>query len=189
MPLIQLDAVPALVVIDLQKGVVAMPTQPHSAADVLSRSTRLAQAFRERGLPVVLVNVAGVAPGRTDAVINLSGMPADWAELSPDLGLQPSDHRVTKHRIGAFLGTDLDAYLRGRGVTQVIISGISTSMGVESTARSAHDLGYNVVIAADAMADRSEEMHRRSVENVFPRISEVSSSEEILQKLAGHQAH
>ena len=86
----------------------------------------------------------------------------------PELHGQPADHIVTKQRWGAFLGTDLDAYLRGQGVTQVVLTGIATSAGVESTARSASDLGYHVTLVVDAMTDRSAEAHRHSVEAIFP---------------------
>jgi nicotinamidase-related amidase len=182
MPLTQLDPRPALVVIDLQKGITAVPTV-HPSSEVIARAARLARAFRERGLPVVLVNVAGRAPGRTDAGAPSFQPTPDWAELVPELDPQPGDHRVTKHRPGAFLGTDLDAYLRGQGVTQIVLAGISTSIGVESTARSAYDLGYNVVLAVEAMTDRSADAHRHSVETIFPRLGETAATEDVLERL------
>ncbi len=169
MPLTQLDDVSALVVIDLQKGIVGVPTaQP--ADEIVARAAGLAQAFRERGLPVVLVNVAGRAPGRTESGAPKLTFSPDWTELVPELGALPTDLRITKTCFGAFLGTSLDAELRKRGVTQIVLAGISTSIGVESTARSAYDLGYNVTLVVDAMTDRSPEMHRHSVEKVFPRL-------------------
>jgi nicotinamidase-related amidase len=183
MPLTKLDAVAALIVIDLQKGIVGVPTaQPSS--EIVGRAALLARVFRQRGLPVVLVNVAGRAPGRTDAVApNFTPAP-DWAELVPELEAQAGDYLVTKQRVGAFLGTSLDEYLRQRGVTQVFIAGISTSFGVESTARSAYDLGYNVVFVGDAVTDRDAEAHRHSVEKIFPRLGEVESAENVLNAMA-----
>lgn len=182
MPLTQLDDVTALVVIDLQKGVTAMAAQ--AAGEVVSRSARLARAFREKRLPVVLVHVAGAAPGRTDTPRpNFASFPADFTELVPELERQPSDHIVTKHSFGAFINTDLDDYLRKRGVTQVVLTGISTSVGVESTARSLYDAGYNVTFAVDAMADRVPENHRHSIEKTFPRLGESGSTEEVLRLL------
>ncbi len=166
MPLTKLDTTVALVVIDLQKGIVGMPTV-HPAGEIIGRVAQLARAFRQRGLPVVLVNVAGRAPGRTEAGIPKFSFPPDWAELVPELEQHPSDYTVTKQRWGAFLGTSLDDYLRKRGVTQIVLAGISTSIGVESTARSAYDLGYNVALAVDAMTDRDADAHRHSVENDF----------------------
>lgn len=183
MPLTKLDNIPALIVIDLQKGVVGLPTV-HAVGEVVERTARLARAFRARGLPVVLVNVSGRAPGRTDAGPPDFPFPDGWSEIIPELQLQPSDHLVTKQRWGAFLGTDLNDYLRGRGVTQVILTGIATSAGVESTARSAHDLGYNVALVVDAMTDRDADAHRHSVEKVFPRLGESAATDEVLKLLA-----
>jgi nicotinamidase-related amidase len=185
MPLTQLDSVTALVLIDLQKGIVALPTA-HPPAEIVSRSVRLAKAFREKKLPVVLVNVAGAASGRTDSPKrNPAAFAADFAELVPELERQPSDHLVTKHSFGAFLNTDLDGYLRRRGVTQIVFAGIATSIGVESTARSAYDLNYNVTFAVDAMTDLVAENHRHCIEKTFPRLGETGSTEDVLRLLNG----
>jgi nicotinamidase-related amidase len=181
MALTQLDERAALVVIDLQKGIAGML----DSGEVVRRSAELARAFRAKGLPVVLVNVAGRAPGRTEAGIPKGlTFALDWAELVPELEPQASDLLVTKHRVGAFLGTNLDALLRERGVTQVFVTGIATGSGVESTARSAYDLGYNVVFVVDAMADRDPEIHRHCVEKVFPKLGERETTEGVLKKLS-----
>jgi nicotinamidase-related amidase len=182
MPLTKLDTVAALIVIDLQKGIAAIPTV-HPMGEVIARSARLAAAFRERGLPVVLVNVAGAAPGRTDAGPRNFSFPPDWTEFVPELAPQPGDHIVTKMRVGAFHGTDLDSYLRGRGVTQVVITGVATSFGVESTARSAYDLGYNVMLVVDAMTDRDADAHKHCLEKIFPRIAETGTTDQLLELL------
>jgi nicotinamidase-related amidase len=129
MPLTRLDTNPALIVIDLQKGVTSVPTV-HPIAGIIDRSAQLARAFRERGLPVVLVNVSGPAPGRTDAGTPKYSFPPDWTELVPELEQHLDDHLVTKQRWGAFLGTDLDETLRGRDVTQLFITGVATSISV-----------------------------------------------------------
>jgi nicotinamidase-related amidase len=185
MPLTKLDPTSALVVIDLQKGIVGMPTA-HPIAEILANTTKLVRAFRERNLPVVLVNVTGQAPGRTDAGRrNLADFPPDWTELVPELEQHPTDYLVSKQRIGAFIGTSLDEYLRQRGATQIVLAGVATSVGVESTARSAHDHGYHVVLVTDAMTDLSLENHRHSVEKVFPRIGESDSTQSVLKFLAG----
>lgn len=184
MALTQIDDVAALVVIDLQKGIIALTTsQP--TTEVIDRSVQLARAFRERGWPVILVNVAGMAPGRTDVKRNFSA-PPDWAELVPELDRQSSDYTVTKMQIGAFYGTALEQILRRRGVTQVFLAGISTSAGVEATARNAYDRGYNVVLVVDAMTDRDVGAHQHSVENVFPRIAETATTDEVLAQLERH---
>lgn len=180
-PLTTLDTTAALVVIDLQKGI-SLPTV-HPVEEVIERSAQLAHAFRKRGWPVVLVNVTARAPGRTEAVVPRA-LPPDWAELAPELERQPGDHLVSKQRWGAFLGTGLDEYLRQRKVTQVFLAGVSTSAGVESTARSAYDLGYNVVLVTDAMTDRNIEAHRHSIENVFPRLGETDTTQNVLKAMA-----
>jgi nicotinamidase-related amidase len=184
MPLTQLDTAAALIVIDLQKGIVGMPTV-HPTGEIVARSAQLARAFRERGLPVVLVNVTAAAPGRTDAGRFQRSLPPDFAELVPELEQQPDDYVVSKQRVGAFIGTSLDEILRQRGVTQVFLTGVATSAGVEATARSAHDYGYNVVLVVDAMTDRNAEAHSYSVEKTFPRIGETDTTENVLKLLRG----
>jgi nicotinamidase-related amidase len=182
MPLTTLDTIPALVVIDLQKGVVGLPTV-HPMAEIVGRTAQLARAFRERGLPAVLVNASGRAPGRTDAGVPKFSFPPDWIDLVPELEQQPGDHIVTKQRWGAFLGTTLDDYLRQRAVTQIVLTGVATSAGVESTARSAYDLGYNVALVVDAMTDRDADTHRHSVEKIFPRLGETGITDSVLKLL------
>jgi nicotinamidase-related amidase len=183
MPLTKLDTNAALVVIDLQKGIVSVPTV-HPVGEIIGRTARLARAFRERGWPVVLVNVTGAAPGRTDAGRPRLSLSGDWAELVPELEQQPSDHLISKERWGAFLGTELDQYLRERGMTQIFLTGVSTSAGVESTARSAYDLGYNVVLVVDAMTDRNADAHSNSIERVFPRLGETETTDNVLKAMA-----
>jgi nicotinamidase-related amidase len=183
MPLTKLDATPALVVIDLQKGVVGIPTV-HPIGEIIGRTAKLARAFRERGLPVVLVNVSGAAPGRTDAARPKFSFPDDWTELVPELEQHPGDYLVTKQRWGAFIGTTLDDYLRRRGVAQVFLAGVATSIGVESTARGAYDHGYNVALVVDAMTDRDPEAHRHCVEKIFPRMGETATSDDVLKLLS-----
>ena len=180
--MITLDTNAALIVIDLQKGVAGIATA-HPMSEIIGRAAQLARAFRERGLPVVLVNVDGPAPGRTDAPRPKFAFPADWTELVPELDPQPGDVFITKQRWGAFLGTDLDNILRGRGVTQVVLTGVATSAGVESTARSAFDLGYNVALVIDAMTDRDGDAHRYCVEKLFPRLGETDTTDGVLKLL------
>ena len=185
MALTTLDPRPALVVIDLQKGLMAVPTV-HPIEKVVDRAARLATAFRRHELPVVLVNATGRAPGRTEAGQARSSdftPPSDWANLVDELDAQPDDHLVTKLRWGAFHGTSLDAHLQELGVTQVVLAGIATSIGVESTARSAHEHGYHVVLATDAMTDRDPAAHDNSVERIFPKLGETATAAEILDLL------
>src|SRR5262249_34235629 len=128
------------------------------------------------------VRVTGRAPGRTDAGPPQFAFPPDWSELVPELEPQPGDYVVTKQRWGAFLGTCLDEYLREQGVTQIFLTVVATSSGVESTARSA-DLGYNVVLVVDAMTDRNADAHRCTVEKIFLRLGETETTDRVLQRL------
>jgi nicotinamidase-related amidase len=182
MPLTEVDAKAALIVIDLQKGIVGMPLA-QAAEEIVERSARLAKAFRAKGWPVVLVNVTAAAPGRTDAGRFVHAFPEGWEELVPELEAQAGDILISKKRVGAFLGTTLDEQLKAAGVTQVFLTGIATSGGVESTGRSARDLDYNVVFVVDAMTDRDAEAQRHCVEKVFPRFGETETTERVLQRL------
>ena len=182
MPLTKLDPTTALIVIDLQRGIVGMPTV-HPIAEILKHAADLAGAFRRRGLPVVLVNVDAGAPGRTEQAPRMREFPAGWADLVPELHRQPTDHTVTKRTWGAFTNTGLNEHLKNLGVTQVVIAGVATSAGVESTARHAHELGYNVTLAVDAMTDMNPDAHANSIARIFPRIGETGTAGAIIDLL------
>ncbi|MEU9458082.1 isochorismatase family protein [Streptomyces sp. NPDC058322] len=177
-----LDPRTALVVIDLQKGIVGRETA-HPVAGIVANSVALADAFRAKGLPVVLVHVVDGAPGRNETPMGGGRPPADWADIVPELGPRDGDIVVTKRTWGAFHGTDLDLRLRRGGITQVVLAGIATSIGVESTARSAYEHGYNVTIATDAVTDMDADAHRNSVEKIFPRLGETDTTEAIVALL------
>ena len=177
----------ALIVIDLQQGIVALPTV-HRVAEVVARVSALADAFRRHRLPVVLVNVDASAPGRTEQPRRTAEFPAGWTDLLPELNRQPRDHLVTKRTWGAFTNTDLEAHLKAHGVTQVVIVGVSTSAGVESTARHAYALGFNVVLAVDAMTDMNQDAHGNSVARIFPRLGETGTTREIVDLLENRSA-
>ena len=176
-------ATTALILVDLQKGIVAMPVEPHPGTAVLATGQDLARRFRAAGAPVVLVTVAFAAdfadalktPVDRPPAIPPGGFPAGFLELADGLA-EASDIRVTKRQWGAFYGTDLDLQLRRRGVTTVVIGGIATNIGVESTARSAHEHGYAVVLAEDACAARSAAMHAFAFEHIFPALGRVVAS-------------
>ncbi len=183
MPLNELDPVSALIVVDLQRGIVDFPTV-HPIGDVIAKAGELAAAFLAHHLPVVLVNVAGGAPGRSEQPRVATERPAGWTDIVPELGQQPDDLLVTKHTWGAFTATGLEGLLRQRAVTQVVLAGVATSIGVESTARQAHELGFNVTVALDAVTDRDAEAHRNSVERIFPRLGESATTAQIIGLLA-----
>jgi nicotinamidase-related amidase len=181
-PVTTLDPNTALIVVDLQKGLVGSPfIDP--LADVVERARALLSEFRRHHLPVVLVNVAGRAPGRTEQSRVLA-FPEGWTELLPELGQQPSDITVTKHTWGAFANTDLEAQLKARGVTQVVVTGVATGTGVEATARQAYEAGFNVTLAVDAMTDMRREAHEYSLKHVFPRLGETGTTQDVLDLLA-----
>ena len=176
----------ALVLIDLQKGIVGRETAPHGAAEVVKRSAQLAARFRQAKAPVVLVNVA-FSPDFGDALkqevdlkFQMGQLPPDWTEIVAELYPQPSDLRITKRQWGAFYGTELDLQLRRRGVKAIVLGGISTNIGVESTARAAYEHGYQLVLVEDAMTSMSAEDHVFAVGKIFPRLGLVRSMEEVL---------
>jgi nicotinamidase-related amidase len=190
-PVTTLDPKTALIVVDLQKGVVGLPAAAHPMETVIANSVALADAFRSDGLPVVLVNVTGAPAGRTErsAAGGLgAARPEGWEILIPELNQQPSDHLVTKRTRGAFTGTDLEDYLHDQGVTQVVVVGVATGSGVESTARHAHELGFHVTLATDAMTDMSADIHDNSVQRIFPGIGETGTTAEILELLSSTHA-
>ena len=182
-----LDLQTALVVIDLQKGVTRLPTI-HPVGPVIANAARLAAAFRSRGLPVVLVRVGFSADDADRLRLRVARrrprVPPDYSELEEALDRQPKDILVTKRQWGAFFGTDLDLQLRRRRATGIVLAGIATSMGVESTARQAFEHGYNVTVAADAVTDLNVQAHARSLDWIFPMLGEVGTTEEILALLS-----
>lgn len=179
----KLDPITALIVIDLQKGVVSLPTV-HPADEVVQNAAALAEAFRRASSPVVLAHVTGGAPGRTEQQPPGGAQrPVGWTELVTELNRQPQDHIVTKQTWGAFTRTDLEQYLRIQGVTQIVVAGIATSIGVESTARQAFEFGFNVTLAIDAMTDVKAEAHENSLTRIFPRLGETGTTHEIIALL------
>jgi nicotinamidase-related amidase len=184
-PLTTLDARTALVVIDLQEGIAAMAGRPSLAAPA-AHAGRLAAAFRARTLPVVLVHVAFSPDGgdrptnRVTWAPSVDNPPANWAGLMPELDRRPADIVVTKRQPGAFYGTDLDLQLRRRRCTGIVLCGVATSLGVESTGRAAYDHGYNVTFASDATTDFNPTAHNHSLDTVFPRIGEVDTTDRII---------
>ena len=173
----------ALVLIDLQKGVLARPVVPHPAATIFERSKRLAPRFRTAGSPVVWVRVsfasdfADAPRAKVDQPSDFGALPPGWDEFPEPL--HSADVMVTKRQWGAFYGTDLDLQLRRRGVRTIVLGGIATSIGVESTARSAWEHGYELVICEDLCADSSAETHAFSFKHIFPRLARIATSEAI----------
>lgn len=172
----------ALVLIDVQKGILGYPLTPLGGDELLAGSKALADQFRAAGAPVILVNVAwapdfadGLAAPVDHSMFPADGLPADFADLADGLASE-GDIRITKRQWGAFTGTELDLQLRRRGITTVMIGGVSTALGVESTARQAHELNYAVVIAASATTSVDPDTHHNSMTRIFPLIARVTDS-------------
>jgi nicotinamidase-related amidase len=183
----------AIVVIDLQKGIAQLPGgAPHTKSAVIANAARLLTAARAAGAQPILVHVGGAADGAdrlhtpTDQGWRAtSPLPPDWSELIPELNQQPTDVVVRKRQWGAFYGTDLDLQLRRRGLTTIVLCGIATEAGVESTARDGYERGYEMIFAEDAMTGQTAESHINSTTRIFPRLGRVRTTDEIVAALAG----
>ena len=165
-----------------------MPVEPHSADTVYQRSMRLAQQFRAVGAPVVRVRVS-FSRDFTDALHAPVDQPTDHAALPPGWdefpdALPPSDLVITKRQWGAFYGTDLDLHLRRRGVRTIVLGGIATNFGVESTARDAFERAYQLIFAEDAMTSITAEGHAFAIQNIFPRLGLIRSTDGVLGAFA-----
>lgn len=176
-----------LILIDLQKGITAMPTEPLSSDLVIRNANTLIDLFHKLHSFVVFVRVSASPDGKDmlrpqadEPMVRSGKMPGNWAEIVPELHKQPEDLVITKHQWGAFYGTELDLQLRRRGIDTIILGGIATNFGVESTARDAYERGYNLIFAADAMASRTVQDHEFATTRIFPRIGRVRKTEEII---------
>jgi nicotinamidase-related amidase len=181
----------ALVVIDLQHGIVANPAAPHDPKDVVARSAQIARALRAAGGTVVLVHVTPSQDGKdglkpiADAPARTWGgaPPPDWSDIVPELEPESAHVIITKRQWGAFYGTELDLQLRRRGIDTIILCGIATTIGVESTARDAYERGYQQIFVEDAMSARTAEEHAYAVSTLFPRIGRVRSTADVVAAL------
>jgi nicotinamidase-related amidase len=177
-----------VVIIDLQKGITSMQTEPYDTQVVISNAAKLTKAFRDNKMPVFLVHVVpskntSLQPVADLAMPSRGELPPDWADIVPELSPAPSDIVITKRQWGAFYGTDLDLRLRRGGLDTIVLAGIATTYGVESTARFAYEYGYQQIFAEDAMSDRSKEAHNNSIEFVLKRIGRVRKTVDILKAL------
>lgn len=180
----------ALIIIDLQKGIASMPTEPYSSAAVIDNAAKLARRFREKGMLVVPVHVTGPMEIMLHPEIDDQGQqftqgsrPPDWDVFVKELEVSPEDLIITKHQWGAFYGTGLDMQLRRRKIDTIVLCGIATTYGVESTARFAYEYGYNQLFAEDAMTDRSKEAHDASIKYVLSRVGKIRKTDQILSMI------
>ncbi len=179
----------ALVIIDLQKGISAMQGAPYDSKVVIENASKLAAIFRQNQLPVFLVHVVSSEKDRLNVKSDEQmfsrpvSMPADWADFVPELNQADSDVVIVKKQWGAFYGTDLELRLRRQGIKTIVLCGIATNYGVESTARFAYEFGFEQIFAQDAMTSRSKEMHEASVNYVLKRIGRVRSTQQIIDSI------
>lgn len=181
-----LDKNTALVLIDLQNSIVAQ-TLAHPVEDILNNVNELIAAFRKKNLPIVAVNVnpAGAAWTKSRKEAKPLSIPDndDWHKITDKINITPADIHITKHTWNAFFETPLKDELKNRAITGIVLAGISTSIGVEGTARAASELAYNITFATDAMTDMQEEAHQRSIKYIFPRIGERGTTKEIIEMI------
>ena len=178
----------ALVVIDLQNGIVSQPTKPYPAQYVISNATKLVKAFRKNGMPVFLVHLITTKETILNTTSDIASSnpvpsPLNWSEFVPEIAPSSTDIIITKKQWGAFYGTDLELQLRRRGINTIVLCGITTDFGVESTARFAYEYGFQQIFAENAMASRSDEQHKASVNFILKRIGRVRTTDEILSAL------
>ncbi|HEY2472928.1 MAG TPA: isochorismatase family protein [Terracidiphilus sp.] len=178
----------ALVLIDLQNAILGVNTAPYSAIQVIENSRKLAEASRIHGIPVVYVRVdfnrfmklaVDQPPNWGD-----TPLPAAASEIAPSAGFQPGDILLTKPHWGAFAGTDLEQQLKSRGVDTIVLAGISSNIGVESTARQGTGLGFAFVVVEDACSAQDADQHRFVFEKVFPLLTRVRTTDVVLATLA-----
>ena len=179
----------AIVVIDLQKGIAAIPSEPYSSKIVIENTAKMLKEFRKNNMPVFLVHVTP-SPDMKDYLrpvsetsFHMSDFDPSWSEFVPELNVQATDFLITKHQWGAFYGTELDLQLRRRKIDTIVLCGISTNIGVESTARFAYEYGFNQIFVEDAMAARSKDEHSLSVKYIFPRLGLIRKTDDIINSL------
>jgi nicotinamidase-related amidase len=185
----------AIVVIDLQKGIVGLEGSPHASKTVIANCAAILAAARSTGVQPFLVHV-GFSPNGADALrvisdqpMRASGqMPPDWTDLIPELNQQRADIEILKRQWGAFYGTGLELHLRRRNLSTIVLCGIATEFGVESTARDAYERGFEQIFAEDAMTGRSAESHENAVKCIFPRMGRVRSTAEIVDALRANES-
>lgn len=179
----------AIVVIDLQKGITSIPTEPHTSKVVIENTAKILTGVRKNNMPVFLVHVTPSKDMKdalhpvSETSFQMSKFDPSWSEFVPELNIQPSDFLITKHQWGAFYGTELDLQLRRRKIDTIILCGISTNIGVESTARFAFEFGFNQIFVEDAMAARSKEEHEYPLKYIFPRLGLIRSTEQVIRAL------
>lgn len=181
----------ALALIDVQQGILSMPLAPYDALQIVGNAAWLGRGFAKAGATVVLVHVAFSSRNadKPNQLVDVpmqvppGDLPPEWSDFAPELRALPAAIIITKRHWGAFHGTELDLQLRRRRISTIVLAGIATNFGVESTAREAWQHNYTVVVAEDACTSISAELHNFSMEKILPRVARVRSSAEIMAAL------
>ncbi len=178
----------ALVIIDLQKGISSRETKPYAAQEVIANAAKMLASFRKNSMKTFLVHVEGTPETMLKAIADESwsrpaNTPSDWADFVAEIAPNATDVVINKRQWGAFYGTDLELRLRRGGIETIVLCGIATDYGVESTARFAYEYGFQQIFAEDAMASMTEEQHNSAIKYVFRRMGRVRKTEEILKAL------
>ena len=182
------SAVTALVLVDLQQGVVRLPVEPLSGVQVVARACAFATTLRERKVQVILIR-SGMSPDHADLLSSATDSKfqverkEDWAQIMPELGPRANDLVITKRQWGGFYGTDLDLQLRRRHIDTILIGGIATNYGVEATARSAAERGYKLIFVSDVMSSFTSAGHEFAIKQIFPYLGRVRDSAEVIRAL------
>jgi len=180
----------ALVLIDLQNGITAMgvSTSPYTSEEVIQNASKLVNAFSKKGAFIILVRVStmdgkDMVKPKTDLKATGMKYSEGWDNLIPEIATTKNAHIVTKRQWGAFYGTDLDLQLRRRGIDTIVLGGVSTNIGVDTTAREAYQHGYHQIFVEDAMTALTKEEHDYVCKYIFPRIGKIRTTKEIVSSL------
>jgi nicotinamidase-related amidase len=175
----------ALLVMDVQRATVKML---QDSTPFIHSITKAIQTARSNNIPVIYV-VIGFRKGYPEVSANNKSFSVlksgtvnfdteEATEVHASVAAQPGDVIITKKRVSAFTGSDLEVVLRSFGINHLILSGIATSGVVLSTLREAADKDYVITVLSDCCADRDEEVHRVLTTKIFRRQAEVITSEE-----------
>jgi nicotinamidase-related amidase len=180
---------------DFQNGIVE---RFGNDAALLGRVRSVIDTARGANMPIIYVTVKfregypEISPrNRSFSALKSGAMPMTESDTATAvhsvLGPQPTDILVTKRRVGAFSGSDIDVVLRGQQVDHLVLTGIATSGVVLSTLRLAADMDYVLTVLSDCCADMDETVHDVLMTKVFPRQAEVKTAQEWITSLSGAQ--
>jgi nicotinamidase-related amidase len=182
----------AIVIIDLQKGIAYRDNiTPHSSETVINNNILLTNKLKNTDVLIVMVHVKNYGPETLHPITDAPSLtphqlPDDFSDFVMPIAYDETVNNVihiAKHNWGAFYGTDLDLQLRRRDIDTIILTGIATTVGVDTTAREAYQHGYNLICVEDAMSNMDAKYHYQTIEKTFKRIARVRSTQEVLKML------